>query len=104
MREGPATPRLGKARKANGGGALLPVPDPTEHILQYNPNFPMAASGAPWKGEEAPLAHEVSGDLQGTAEWVAQDQPGVYITIRRLPDGTRELRRVRFRYHHHSPS
>lgn len=31
------------------------------------------------------------------SEWVEQDEPGVYITIRALPDGTRELRRVRFR-------
>lgn len=30
-------------------------------------------------------------------EWVEQDEPGVYITIRSLPGGTRELRRVRFR-------
>ncbi|CAG7903851.1 unnamed protein product [Brassica rapa] len=30
-------------------------------------------------------------------EWVEQDEDGVYITIRALPDGTRELRRVRFR-------
>ncbi|KNA18830.1 hypothetical protein SOVF_067050 [Spinacia oleracea] len=29
-------------------------------------------------------------------EWVEQDEPGVYITIRSLPNGTRELRRVRF--------
>lgn len=29
-------------------------------------------------------------------EWVEQDEPGVYITIRTLPGGTRELRRVRF--------
>lgn len=29
-------------------------------------------------------------------EWVIQDQPGVYITVRELPDGARELRRVRF--------
>lgn len=31
-------------------------------------------------------------------EWIEQDEPGVYITIRILPGGTRELRRVRFRY------
>ncbi|KAJ8774239.1 hypothetical protein K2173_009670 [Erythroxylum novogranatense] len=30
------------------------------------------------------------------AEWVEEDEPGVYITIRQLADGTRELRRVRF--------
>lgn len=31
------------------------------------------------------------------SEWVEQDEAGVYITIRALPDGRRELRRVRFR-------
>lgn len=30
-------------------------------------------------------------------EWVEEDEPGVYITIRALPGGIRELRRVRFR-------
>lgn len=30
------------------------------------------------------------------SEWVEQDEPGVYITIRALPHGRRELRRVRF--------
>ncbi|KAJ1698694.1 hypothetical protein LUZ63_007206 [Rhynchospora breviuscula] len=29
-------------------------------------------------------------------EWVEEDEPGVYITIRALPGGVRELRRVRF--------
>ncbi|KAF6151121.1 hypothetical protein GIB67_002373, partial [Kingdonia uniflora] len=29
-------------------------------------------------------------------EWVEQDEPGVYITIRSFPGGIRELRRVRF--------
>ncbi|KAL9224676.1 hypothetical protein vseg_000688 [Gypsophila vaccaria] len=30
------------------------------------------------------------------SEWVEEDEPGVYITIRALPGGRRELRRVRF--------
>jgi hypothetical protein len=30
-------------------------------------------------------------------EWIIQDEPGVYITVRELADGSRELRRVRFR-------
>ncbi|XP_042004565.1 protein BREVIS RADIX-like [Salvia splendens] len=30
------------------------------------------------------------------SEWIEEDEPGVYITIRQLLDGTRELRRVRF--------
>ena len=37
-----------------------------------------------------------AGDME--AEWIEEDEPGVYITIRQLADGTRELRRVRFRY------
>lgn len=36
-------------------------------------------------------------------EWVEEDVPGVYITIRELPGGIRELCRVRFRsvFHHY---
>ncbi|XP_071742411.1 protein Brevis radix-like 4 isoform X2 [Rutidosis leptorrhynchoides] len=30
-------------------------------------------------------------------EWVEEDEPGVYITIRLVPGGSKELRRVRFR-------
>ncbi|KAL8235274.1 hypothetical protein R6Q59_021374 [Mikania micrantha] len=40
-----------------------------------------------------------SGELSASdleTEWVEQDEPGVYITIRALPSGNRELRRVRF--------
>ena len=40
----------------------------------------------------------VSNASEMETEWVEQDEPGVYITIRQLADGTRELRRVRFRY------
>lgn len=32
------------------------------------------------------------------AEWVEQDEPGVYITLSTLPGGMRDLKRVRFRY------
>ncbi|XP_010501530.1 PREDICTED: protein Brevis radix-like 2 [Camelina sativa] len=48
--------------------------------------------------EEADHSEELSvsnaSDIE--TEWVEQDEAGVYITIRALPDGTRELRRVRF--------
>lgn len=51
------------------------------------------------EGEEDDQSEEVSvsnaSDME--SEWVEQDEDGVYITIRALPDGTRELRRVRFR-------
>lgn len=39
-----------------------------------------------------------SGEIAMKNEWIEQDEPGVYITIRTLPGGARELRRVRFRY------
>ncbi|XP_051136350.1 protein Brevis radix-like 2 [Andrographis paniculata] len=49
-------------------------------------------------GEEFDHSGELSAsnasDLE--SEWVEQDEPGVYITIRTLPGGARELRRVRF--------
>lgn len=32
------------------------------------------------------------------AEWVVQDEPGVYITLSSLPGGGNDLKRVRFRY------
>ncbi|XWS38834.1 hypothetical protein CRYUN_Cryun19dG0164600 [Craigia yunnanensis] len=38
----------------------------------------------------------VSNASEMEAEWVEEDEPGVYITIRQLVDGNRELRRVRF--------
>jgi hypothetical protein len=31
------------------------------------------------------------------AEWVEQDEPGVFITLTALPGGARDLKRVRFR-------
>lgn len=40
----------------------------------------------------------ISNASEVETEWVEEDEPGVYITIRQLADGTRELRRVRFRY------
>lgn len=43
-------------------------------------------------------AHEsVSNASDIESEWIEEDEPGVNITIRQFPDGTRELRRVRFR-------
>ncbi|CAL1351939.1 unnamed protein product [Linum trigynum] len=44
--------------------------------------------------DEPSISVSNASDLE--AEWIEQDEPGVYITIRQLADGTRELRRVRF--------
>ncbi|OMO67227.1 hypothetical protein CCACVL1_20694 [Corchorus capsularis] len=59
----------------------------------------MDASMRSSSSREADRSGELSisnaSDLE--TEWVEQDEPGVYITIRALPGGKRELRRVRFR-------
>ncbi|XP_022754811.1 protein Brevis radix-like 4 isoform X2 [Durio zibethinus] len=58
----------------------------------------MDASMRSSSSREADRSRELSisnaSDLE--TEWVEQDEPGVYITIRALPGGKRELRRVRF--------
>ncbi|KAK9095643.1 hypothetical protein Scep_027112 [Stephania cephalantha] len=46
------------------------------------------------RGDDASVSISNASDIE--SEWVEQDETGVYITIRQLPDGTRELRRVRF--------
>ncbi|KAE8682923.1 Protein Brevis radix-like 2 [Hibiscus syriacus] len=60
----------------------------------------MDASMRSSSSREADRSRELSisnaSDLE--TEWVEMDEPGVYITIRALPGGKRELRRVRFRY------
>ncbi|XP_073030354.1 protein Brevis radix-like 1 isoform X1 [Primulina eburnea] len=44
--------------------------------------------------DEASVSISNASDVD--SEWIEEDEPGVYITIRQLVDGTRELRRVRF--------
>ncbi|KAK4435545.1 protein Brevis radix-like 1 [Sesamum alatum] len=44
--------------------------------------------------DEASVSISNASDVE--SEWIEEDEPGVYITIRQLADGTRELRRVRF--------
>ncbi|KAL6556463.1 hypothetical protein OROGR_005751 [Orobanche gracilis] len=47
--------------------------------------------------DEASVSVSNASDIE--SEWIEEDQPGVYITIRQIADGARELRRVRFRYY-----
>ncbi|KAL8521401.1 hypothetical protein ACS0TY_011793 [Phlomoides rotata] len=44
--------------------------------------------------DEASVSISNASDVD--SEWIDEDEPGVYLTIRQLADGTRELRRVRF--------
>jgi hypothetical protein len=50
--------------------------------------------------DEASVSLSNVSDLEAT-EWIEEDEPGVCLTIRELGDGTRELRRIRFRYAWH---
>ena len=59
----------------------------------YGP--PMDAARITTSSRDDPPSVSNASEMQ--AEWVEEDEPGVHITIRQLPDGTRELRRVRFR-------
>ncbi|KAJ3680701.1 hypothetical protein LUZ60_016979 [Juncus effusus] len=81
------------------------VPDPTDHIFShhFNPNINNnninnnvldAGSRATTSSRDEVSVSNAS-ELDVT-EWIEEDQPGVYVTIRELGDGTRELRRIRF--------
>ncbi|XP_068329307.1 PH, RCC1 and FYVE domains-containing protein 1-like [Pyrus communis] len=45
---------------------------------------------------EATARHKNRGTKTVTAEWIEQDEPGVYITLVSLPGGVNDLKRVRF--------
>lgn len=48
--------------------------------------------------EVARNGSRTEGEANPEAEWVEQDEPGVYITLTSLPGGVKDLKRVRFRY------
>ncbi|CAN8303722.1 unnamed protein product [Cochlearia groenlandica] len=56
--------------------------------------LPMDAARTTTSSRDEPSSMSNASEMQ--AEWIEEDEPGVYITIRQLPDGTRELRRARF--------
>ncbi|KAL6979972.1 hypothetical protein U1Q18_021623 [Sarracenia purpurea var. burkii] len=95
--------------KPSGSKGYLP-PEPSEQGSSncYNAGSSTFGTGGP-RGEassmeasrtttssrdEASVSISNASDVE--SEWIEQDEPGVYITIRQLADGTRELRRVRF--------
>ncbi|CAL9217030.1 unnamed protein product [Arabidopsis halleri] len=60
----------------------------------YHGGPPMDAARTTTSSRDDPPSMSNASEMQ--AEWIEEDEPGVYITIRQLADGTRELRRVRF--------
>lgn len=82
--------------KPSGSRGYFP-PDPSDQggNQQYNVGSSMEASRTTTSSrDEASVSISNASDVD--SEWVDEDEPGVYITIRQLADGTRELRRVRF--------
>jgi hypothetical protein len=94
------------------------VPDPSDHVWAHHFNMlnsaaaagtsAMGGGGGPSsydpsrattssRDEAASVSLSNVSDLEAT-EWIEEDEPGVCLTIRELGDGTRELRRIRFRY------
>ncbi|XP_077242901.1 protein Brevis radix-like 1 [Tasmannia lanceolata] len=108
-RESPVTPPFTKDRfgrnhyKPTTGKGYFPS-DPLDYS-QHHPTMPsisgmgatsmdVASRTTTSSRDEASVSISNASDQE--TEWVEQDEPGVYITIRALPDGTRELRRIRF--------
>ncbi|XP_057415182.1 PH, RCC1 and FYVE domains-containing protein 1 isoform X3 [Lotus japonicus] len=52
--------------------------------------------------EEKPILANGSRTQSGKAEWVVQDEPGVYISLSSIPGGGNELKRVRFSRRHYT--
>ncbi|XP_074566870.1 protein Brevis radix-like 1 [Curcuma longa] len=92
-----------------GKGICYPfVPDPSEQFFPHHLHYGAGVSGVRAETssveasrtttssrDEASISISNASDMEIT-EWVEEDEPGVFITIRELADGTRDLRRVRF--------
>lgn len=99
------------ATVGKGGKAMFyPAPDPTEHFFpQYNQCQQAwnearitTSSNRDETASTASVGNVSDNTTNDATEWIEQDEPGVYVTIRQLADGTRDLRRVRFRHVIHS--
>ncbi|XP_020173796.1 protein Brevis radix-like 4 isoform X2 [Aegilops tauschii subsp. strangulata] len=107
---GPGGAGAGAARQHSFRGPLSPPPpsssNPSERAWQQQQQHQQRPNGGPEPDLPEPARTTTSSmpddvsisnasELEVT-EWVIQDEPGVYITVRELADGARELRRVRF--------
>ncbi|GAB2267757.1 Protein Brevis radix-like 4 [Dionaea muscipula] len=73
------------AKHSNNSGAKT-------ETSSMDDSIPSTSSRDADRSEELSVSN--ASDME--TEWVEEDEPGVYITIRALPGGRRELRRVRF--------
>lgn len=77
---------------SNGSNSVL-VPNGIAVMSNRNPII--NKSGYPEATRNGSKISDV--DTIHDAEWVEQDEPGVYITLTSLPGGVKDLKRVRFR-------
>lgn len=88
-----------QSRHCNDAGALASTPKLSSISGMKTETSSIDGSARTSSSREADRSGELSvsnaSDME--TEWVEQDEPGVYITVRSLPGGARELRRVRFR-------
>ncbi|KAL1554924.1 protein Brevis radix-like 4 isoform X2 [Salvia divinorum] len=95
----PVTPPAGRECPSGVGAVASSSSDSLEqHSVQSTISGTAKTEGSLMRASDADRSGEmsVSNAAIMEAEWVEEDEPGVYITIRALPHGRRELRRVRF--------
>jgi len=81
-------------RLSNGGGVQQCISSVSEPV-DGRESGPFQDGENGMKSRNSALA---GNNNQVEAEWIEQYEPGVYITLVALRDGTRDLKRVRFRY------
>ncbi|CAN0839301.1 Protein Brevis radix-like 4 [Linum grandiflorum] len=120
--ESPVTPPLSRERmprRPTGMGTSYSSSDSLDHhhhpmqIQQYTTADSVTPKLSSISGAKTEISSSMDASMRSSSsnrsgefsisnasdmenEWVEQDEPGVYITIRALPGGKRELRRVRF--------
>lgn len=82
-------------RLPNGGGNSQTYRSSVSESFDGKESGPNRDSETGLKSKNSVLPGNAS---QVEAEWIEQYEPGVYITLVALRDGTRDLKRVRFRY------
>ena len=78
----------------NGGGGVRTSSSSVSEAVGCKDSGPLQDGEGGTKSRNSTL----SDNSQVEAEWIEQYEPGVYITLVALRDGTRDLKRVRFRY------
>lgn len=82
----------GEVRLPNGSGAQMSI-NSASQVVDNEDAESLQDNGNGWKSKNSLPPGNPN---QIEAEWIEQYEPGVYITLMALRDGTRDLKRVRF--------